>query len=145
MFSDLFLSFFFFFFVPVVAVYKTLTFIFCLFSGKSDIQSKLENALQDVNDKYLILEETEKNAVRTALIEERSRFCMFVTCFKPFVVSDKNSNLPFRHTFSLIFILGRHLHIQEKFKMYGCKKMLCQKSSFYFDYYSILSQHSLLF
>ncbi|CAE1320379.1 MTSS1 [Acanthosepion pharaonis] len=53
--------------------------------GKSDIQSKLENALQDVNDKYLILEETEKNAVRTALIEERSRFCMFVTCFKPFV------------------------------------------------------------
>ncbi|XP_036362801.1 protein MTSS 1 isoform X31 [Octopus sinensis] len=53
--------------------------------GKSDIQSRLESALQDVNDKYLVLEETEKNAVRTALIEERSRFCMFVTCFKPFV------------------------------------------------------------
>lgn len=65
---------------------------FCLFLplailGKSDIQSRLESALQDVNDKYLVLEETEKNAVRTALIEERSRFCMFVTCFKPFVVS----------------------------------------------------------
>ncbi|GAB1601197.1 protein MTSS 1-like isoform X21 [Argonauta hians] len=54
-------------------------------AGKCDIQSRLESALQDVNAKYLVLEETEKNAVRTALIEERSRFCMFVTCFKPFV------------------------------------------------------------
>ena len=90
---------------------KMLT-LFVLISGKSDIQSKLENALQDVNDKYLILEETEKNAVRTALIEERSRFCMFVTCFKPFVVSDKkNKDDPFHVFFCFFFPHLEELHI----------------------------------
>ncbi|KAG8004833.1 Metastasis suppressor protein 1 [Nibea albiflora] len=33
--------------------------------------------MQDVSDKYLLLEETEKQAVRKALVEERSRFCYF--------------------------------------------------------------------
>ncbi|KAL5021786.1 hypothetical protein ScPMuIL_000941 [Solemya velum] len=53
--------------------------------GKSDMQTRLDTAMQDVNDKYLLLEETEKNAVRTALIEERNRFCLFISCLKPFV------------------------------------------------------------
>ncbi|RMC14904.1 hypothetical protein DUI87_07081 [Hirundo rustica rustica] len=39
--------------------------------GRGDIQPQLDSALQDVNDKYLLLEETEKQAVRKALIEER--------------------------------------------------------------------------
>ena len=43
--------------------------------------------MQDVNDKYMLMEEAEKNAVRTALIEERGRFCLFISCIKPFVVS----------------------------------------------------------
>ena len=42
--------------------------------------------MQEVTDKYLLLEETEKNAVRGALIEERSRFCLFISCLKPVVV-----------------------------------------------------------
>ena len=50
------------------------------------MQNRLDNALQDVNDKFLILEETEKNAVRTALIEERGRFCLFISFLKPVVV-----------------------------------------------------------
>ncbi|XP_069113554.1 protein MTSS 2-like isoform X2 [Argopecten irradians] len=54
-------------------------------TGKSDMQMKLDSAMQDVNDKYLLLEETEKNAVRTALIEERGRFCLFISCLRPFV------------------------------------------------------------
>ncbi|XP_033754842.1 protein MTSS 1-like isoform X3 [Pecten maximus] len=54
-------------------------------TGKSDMQIKLDSAMQDVNDKYLLLEETEKNAVRTALIEERGRFCLFISCLRPFV------------------------------------------------------------
>ncbi|KAL4234255.1 Metastasis suppressor protein 1 [Mactra antiquata] len=53
--------------------------------GKQDMQSKLDNAMQEVNDKYILLEEQEKNAVRTVMIEERSRYCHFVTCLKPFV------------------------------------------------------------
>lgn len=56
-------------------------------SIRGDLQRTLDCALQDVNDKFLLLEETEKQAVRTALIEERSRFCLFVTCLKPVVVS----------------------------------------------------------
>ena len=51
------------------------------------MQNKLDSALSDVNDKYILLEETEKNAVRQALIEERSRFCLFISCLKPVVVS----------------------------------------------------------
>ncbi|CAL1546265.1 unnamed protein product [Lymnaea stagnalis] len=53
--------------------------------GKSDMHHKLESAMLEVNSKYHQLEETEKNSVRAALIEERSRFCLFITCLKPFV------------------------------------------------------------
>ncbi|XP_052231053.1 uncharacterized protein LOC127844679 isoform X4 [Dreissena polymorpha] len=53
--------------------------------GKADMQLRLEGAMQDVNEKYIALEEQEKNALRTALIEERARFCLFVSCLKPFV------------------------------------------------------------
>nr|XP_032826919.1 protein MTSS 2-like isoform X8 [Petromyzon marinus] len=48
-----------------------------------DVQPQLELALQDVNDSYLLLEETEKGAVRRALIEERGRFCTFVYHLRP--------------------------------------------------------------
>ncbi|XP_076449389.1 uncharacterized protein LOC143285839 [Babylonia areolata] len=53
--------------------------------GKNEMQTKLESAMQEVNDKYLLLEEAEKTSVRTALIEERERFCVFISCIKPFV------------------------------------------------------------
>lgn len=51
------------------------------------MQTKLDHAMKDVTDKYMMLEEAEKSAVRTALIEERSRFCLFISCLRPFVVS----------------------------------------------------------
>ncbi|XP_041048229.1 protein MTSS 2 isoform X7 [Carcharodon carcharias] len=53
--------------------------------GKGDLRPQVENAVQDVNDMYLLLEETEKQAVRKALIEERSRFCTFITFLQPVV------------------------------------------------------------
>ncbi|KAJ8353838.1 hypothetical protein SKAU_G00214050 [Synaphobranchus kaupii] len=53
--------------------------------GRGDIQPQLDSAMQDVNDKYLLLEETEKQAVRKALIEERARFCGFVSMLRPVV------------------------------------------------------------
>jgi rRNA pseudouridine-1189 N-methylase Emg1 (Nep1/Mra1 family) len=43
--------------------------------------------MQDISDKYLLLEETEKQAVRKALVEERSRFCTLVSMLRPVVVS----------------------------------------------------------
>ncbi|KAF7242827.1 Protein MTSS 2 [Varanus komodoensis] len=52
-------------------------------AGKGDLQPQLDSALQDVNDMYLLLEETEKQAVRKALIEERGRFCTFIAYLQP--------------------------------------------------------------
>lgn len=57
-----------------------------LHTGRGDIQPQLDSALQDVNDKYLLLEETEKQAVRKALIEERGRFCAFISMLRPVIV-----------------------------------------------------------
>uniref|UniRef100_A0A8C6UMW1 MTSS I-BAR domain containing 1 n=1 Tax=Neogobius melanostomus TaxID=47308 RepID=A0A8C6UMW1_9GOBI len=51
--------------------------------GRGDIQPQLDSAMQDVNDKYILLEETEKQALRKALIEERQRFCYFVALLQP--------------------------------------------------------------
>lgn len=51
--------------------------------GKDEVRGQLDSALQDVNVRYAVLEETEKRAVCKALIEERSRYCSFVTLLKP--------------------------------------------------------------
>uniref|UniRef100_A0A7N8XBL4 Protein MTSS 1-like n=1 Tax=Mastacembelus armatus TaxID=205130 RepID=A0A7N8XBL4_9TELE len=53
--------------------------------GRGDIQPQLDSAMQDVSDKYILLEETEKQALRKALIEERQRFCYFVAMLQPIV------------------------------------------------------------
>jgi len=54
--------------------------------GKSgELQRRVETSLQDVTEHRHILEETEKQAVRAALVEERSRFCLFVAFLKPVV------------------------------------------------------------
>uniref|UniRef100_A0A3Q3K536 IMD domain-containing protein n=1 Tax=Monopterus albus TaxID=43700 RepID=A0A3Q3K536_MONAL len=60
--------------------------------GRGDLQPQLDSAMQDVSDKYLLLEETEKQAVRKALVEERSRFCWFVSMLRP-VVEEEMSML----------------------------------------------------
>uniref|UniRef100_A0A667X0X6 IMD domain-containing protein n=1 Tax=Myripristis murdjan TaxID=586833 RepID=A0A667X0X6_9TELE len=61
-------------------------------SSRGDLQPQLDSAMQDVSDKYLLLEETEKQAVRKALVEERSRFCVFVSMLRP-VVEEEMSML----------------------------------------------------
>lgn len=43
--------------------------------------------MQDVSDLYLLMGETEKQAVRRALLEERGRYCFFINLLKPVVVS----------------------------------------------------------
>lgn len=56
-------------------------------SGRGDIQPQLDSAMQDVSDKYILLEETEKQALRKALVEDRLRICSFVAMLRPVVVS----------------------------------------------------------
>ncbi|XP_041671939.1 protein MTSS 1 isoform X1 [Cheilinus undulatus] len=51
--------------------------------GKDEARGQLDSALQDVNVRYAVLEETEKRAVCRALIEERARYCSFVSMLKP--------------------------------------------------------------
>nr|CAI5852194.1 unnamed protein product [Callosobruchus analis] len=54
-------------------------------AGGSDVQKRFECGLQDVTERRQLLEETEKHAVRAALLEERGRFCTFVGLLKPVV------------------------------------------------------------
>lgn len=42
--------------------------------------------MQDVSDMCLLMEEMEKQAVRRALVEERGRFCTFISFLQPVVV-----------------------------------------------------------
>lgn len=55
--------------------------------ASGELQKRLEYGLQDMTERRQLLEETEKQAVRAALLEERSRFCLFVGFLKPVVVS----------------------------------------------------------
>lgn len=45
--------------------------------------------MEDVNNKYLVLEMVEKNVVRIVFIEERSRFCFFISYLRFFVVRNE--------------------------------------------------------
>ena len=49
------------------------------------LQRCLDTVLADFNEQYQALEDTERQAIRAAMVEERSRFCLLVACFKPVV------------------------------------------------------------
>ena len=54
---------------------------------KHDIMhNKLNSAIQEVSNYYGMLEEREKQALRSAMIEERSHFCTLFTFLKPLMV-----------------------------------------------------------
>lgn len=55
--------------------------------GAELAQKCLSNALQGMHDDYILLEENQRQAVRRALIEQRRRYCAFVHCIKPVMVS----------------------------------------------------------
>lgn len=60
--------------------------------GRGNLRPQLDSAMQDVSDLYLLMEETEKQAVRRALLEERGRYCTFINMLQPVVVSDTETN-----------------------------------------------------
>eukprot|EP00063_Salmo_salar_P028845 XP_014003680.1 PREDICTED: MTSS1-like protein isoform X8 [Salmo salar] len=53
--------------------------------GRGNLRPQLDSAMQDVSDLYLLMGETEKQAVRRALLEERGRYCFFINLLKPVV------------------------------------------------------------
>uniref|UniRef100_A0A8C2JRR1 MTSS I-BAR domain containing 2a n=1 Tax=Cyprinus carpio TaxID=7962 RepID=A0A8C2JRR1_CYPCA len=67
--------------------------------GRGGLQPQLDSAMQDVSDMYLLMEETEKQAVRRALLEERGRYCAFINFLQPVVIGE-------------IGMLGEATHLQ---------------------------------
>uniref|UniRef100_A0A8C2X5Q2 MTSS I-BAR domain containing 2a n=1 Tax=Cyclopterus lumpus TaxID=8103 RepID=A0A8C2X5Q2_CYCLU len=67
--------------------------------GRGNLRPQLDSAMQDVSDLYLLMEETEKQAVRRALLEERGRYCTFISLLQPVVNAE-------------IAMLGEITHLQ---------------------------------
>lgn len=61
-------------------------YIVCMVSGKPEAQIALDDVMHDLENKTYLFEESEKLAVRSALVEERTRFCVFISCLKPVMV-----------------------------------------------------------
>ena len=58
-----------------------------------NMHNKLNSAIQEVSNYYDMLQEREKQALRTAMIEERSRFCTLFTLVKPVMVSASSEEI----------------------------------------------------
>lgn len=56
-------------------------------SGDIELNRMLESSAAAIQEKRLSLEETERRAVRAALLEERGRFCLLARFLKPVLVS----------------------------------------------------------
>lgn len=61
-------------------------YIVYVISGKPEAQIALNDVMHDLKNKTYLFEESEKLAVRSALVEERTRFCVFISCLKPVMV-----------------------------------------------------------
>lgn len=72
-------------------------------AGRGNLRPQLDSAMQDVSDLYLLMEETEKQAVRRALLEERGRYCTFINMLQPVVVGKICSS---QQTFCFVFIFA---------------------------------------
>lgn len=56
-------------------------------SGDVELNRMLQSSAAVVQEKRLSLEDTERRAVRAALLEERGRFCLLARFLKPVLVS----------------------------------------------------------
>lgn len=57
-----------------------------IYVNDMELNRMLECSAAVVQEKRLSLEETERKAVRAALLEERGRYCLFARCLKPVLV-----------------------------------------------------------
>lgn len=73
-----------------------------------DLQRRVDWSLQDVTERRQILEETAKRAVRAALVEERSRFCIFVGFLRPVVEEEVAMLSELTHLQDAVEALEKH-------------------------------------
>ena len=57
------------------------------YTGKTETNEQLEIAVKEANERLAALHHLERQSVRSALIEERGRLCLFVCGLKPVMVS----------------------------------------------------------
>ena len=74
-----------------------------------------EASTAEVEKSLLQLEETEKNAVRRALTEERSRYCAFVHYLRPVLTEETGLVSEFQQLEEVTKRLGKHT--DEPFKL----------------------------
>ena len=55
-------------------------------TGRRELQSQLDSAVEDLRQKLNAVQEVERNAVRAAMLEERARYCLFIGAIKPLIV-----------------------------------------------------------
>ena len=71
-----------------------MQYMFYVLTGRSELlQGQLESARQDIDDKRLLLVESERAAVRQVMIEQRSHFCQLVCHLKPVLVCIYSSTI----------------------------------------------------
>ncbi|UJR30738.1 hypothetical protein I4U23_018258 [Adineta vaga] len=76
---------------------------------KHDIlHNKLNSTIQEVSNYYGMLEEREKQALRSAMIEERSRFCTLFTLLKPVMELEVSLASEMSHIEDLVQCLAKH-------------------------------------
>ncbi|CAF2134158.1 unnamed protein product [Rotaria magnacalcarata] len=72
------------------------------------LHNKLNSAIQEVSNYYGMLEEREKQALRSAMIEERSRFCTLFTLLKPVMELEISLASEMSHIEDLVQYLAKH-------------------------------------
>ncbi|CAF0952060.1 unnamed protein product [Rotaria sordida] len=76
---------------------------------KHDIlHNKLHSAIQEVSNYYGMLEEREKQALRSAMMEERSHFCTLFTLLKPAMELEISLASDMSHIEDLVQCLNKH-------------------------------------
>lgn len=74
--------------ILILYQFSVFFYLFVVLVPKHDTRhNKLNSAIQEVSNYYSMLEEREKQALRSAMIEERSRFCTLFTLLKPVMVN----------------------------------------------------------
>ena len=63
------------------------THITSIHNSLNELKYKYDNSFNEVKHYYTLLEETEKQHLRLAMIEERNHFCTFFKFLKPIIVS----------------------------------------------------------
>ena len=76
---------------------------------------KVEQTLAEANKQAATLHDVEKSAVRRVLVEERSRYCLFISCLKPVLTEEISMVSEFQQLEEVLTKLDKHT--EEPYKL----------------------------